>query len=100
MIIDNNNDNGFNSKISPELADKMRSILQSISVKGSAGANEVSIEIDGSAAVKTVSIHDSLMNISEKETLQNMLVAAYRDAHNKLQQELVDKISQFPELMG
>lgn len=95
----NNDNNSFNSTISPELADKMQGILRSIVVKGSAGTNEVTVEIDGAAIVKAISIDESLLNPREKETLEHMLVAAYRDAHAKLQQELVDKISQFPELM-
>ena len=68
---------------------KLKDMLERLSIKGLSGGGEVQIMLSGTGLIKKVSIEDMMMRSSEKIVLENMIVAAYADAHSRLQEELI-----------
>jgi hypothetical protein len=85
------------SSITPEFSEKLRSILEGIAVVGRDARGEVSVSMDGTYIVTGVNISESLLRPSERQVLEGLLVAAYRDAHDKVQQALVEQMSKLTE---
>jgi DNA-binding YbaB/EbfC family protein len=54
-------------------------------VGGQAGGGLVKITMTGAHIVKTVNIDDSLIVLEEKETLEDLLIAAFNDASRKIE---------------
>ncbi|MGL4426728.1 MAG: YbaB/EbfC family nucleoid-associated protein [Alphaproteobacteria bacterium] len=57
--------------------------LDHLEVEGASGGGLVSVKFKGKGEVKSVSVDDSLLIASEKEILEDLLVAAFNDARMK-----------------
>tara|TARA_B110000014_G_scaffold261022_1_gene251941 strand:- start:994 stop:1317 length:324 start_codon:yes stop_codon:yes gene_type:complete len=57
--------------------------LKSIEVEGVSGGGMVKVLATAKGDIKKVSIDDSLMNTSEKEITEDLILAAINDAKNK-----------------
>jgi DNA-binding YbaB/EbfC family protein len=69
-----------------EVQKKMKQIqddLASSEYEGSAGGGMVKITITGAGLATKVALDDSLINVKEKEILEDLLVAAMNDAKKK-----------------
>ncbi len=69
---------GMQQKIK-EIQNKMNSM----EFEGNSGGNLVTIHINGTGIIKKVSIDPSLLNINEKNVLEDLIVAAYNEAKDK-----------------
>lgn len=70
-----------------EVQKKMESAKQELEtqeVKGVAGGGMVEIVLTGKGQAKRISIDDSLVQVSDKEVLEDLLVAAINDARTKV----------------
>jgi hypothetical protein len=61
----------------------MQTKLEGLSVKGQSGGGLVKVTMNGKGSVRAVNIDTSLMKESEREILEDLLVAAHGDAKAK-----------------
>jgi len=59
--------------------------LEQVEVIGSSGGGMVKVTITGKFLTKKVEIDPSLVNADEADILEDLLVAAYNDAHTKVE---------------
>jgi DNA-binding YbaB/EbfC family protein len=82
-------------KQAAQLQSKMQALqaeLDQIEVEGSAGGGMVAVKLSAKGDLKGVSIDDSLLVPSEKEILQDLLVAAHADARRKAEAVMQEKM--------
>ena len=90
----NNFDNMM--KQAQELQNKMSEAqkkVEQLEAEGSSGGGLIKIIIDGKNLVKSVHIDDSLINSEDKEILEDLIVAAFNDAKEKIQKKISDEMS-------
>lgn len=61
----------------------MQESLDSIDVEGQSGGGMVKVVMSAKGLIKNVTIDPSLMNVEEKEILEDLIVAACNDAKAK-----------------
>lgn len=64
-----------------------------LEVEGSAGGGLVRVTLNGHSALKAVKIDPSLVNPEEVDVLEDVIKAAFQDAHSRLQRSMQDKMS-------
>ncbi len=69
-------------------------------VEGVAGGGVVRVLLTGKSVMLKVSIDDSLMEKSEKEMLEDLIVAAYNDAKNKIDSSFNEEVGKITGGMG
>lgn len=82
-------------KQAAQLQSKMQAMqaeLDTIEVEGAAGGGMVSVTLTAKGDLKSVRIDDSLMQASEKEILEDLLVTAHADARRKAEAVLAEKM--------
>ena len=82
-------------KQAAQLQSKMQALqeeLDQIEVEGTAGGGMVSVKLSAKGDLKGVKVDDSLLKPSEKEILEDLLVAAHADARRKAETVLQEKI--------
>ena len=82
-------------KQAAQLQTKMQELqaeLDRIEVEGTAGGGMVTVRLSAKGDLKGVRIDDSLMKPSEKEIVEDLLVAAHADARRKAEAVLQDKM--------
>jgi hypothetical protein len=82
-------------KQAAQLQSKMQAMqaeLDLIEVEGTAGGGMVTITLTAKGDLKAVKIDDSLLKASEKEILEDLMVAAHADARRKAEAVLQDKM--------
>lgn len=52
--------------------------------EGTSGGNLVKVVLNGKSEMKSISIDKSLMNVKEVDVLEDLILAAYNDAHQKV----------------
>jgi nucleoid-associated protein EbfC len=75
---------------------EMQSKLESIDVEGVAGAGLVAITLNGKGDLRRVKIDPKLADPADIEMLEDLIVAAHRDAKSKLEamtQEEMQKVT-------
>src|SRR5947209_6853046 len=72
--------------------DAMQAELDQIEVEGTAGGGLVTVKLSGKGEMKTVKIDDSLIKPSEKEIVEDLIVAAHADARRKAELLLKEKM--------
>ncbi|HKS86919.1 MAG TPA: YbaB/EbfC family nucleoid-associated protein [Pseudolabrys sp.] len=70
----------------------MQAELDQIEVEGVAGAGAVSVMLSAKGDLKGVKIDDSLLKPSEKEIIEDLLIAAHADARRKAEAVLQEKM--------
>jgi DNA-binding YbaB/EbfC family protein len=82
-------------KQAAQLQSKMQALqaeLDSIEVEGTAGGGMVTVRLTAKSDLKGIKVDDSLMQPSEKEILEDLLVAAHADARKKAEAVLQEKM--------
>ena len=90
----NNFDNMM--KQAQELQSKMTEAqkkVEQLEAEGSSGGGLIKIIIDGKNLVRSVHIDNSLIKSDEKEILEDLIVAAFNDAKEKIQKKISDEMS-------
>lgn len=70
----------------------MQAQLDQIEVEGTSGGGLVSVKLSGKGEMKSVKIDDSLIKPSEKEIVEDLIVAAHADARRKAEALLQEKM--------
>ncbi len=79
-----------------ELQDKMADMqarLAEIEVTGQAGAGMVSLTLNGKGEMRGLKVEPTLLNPTEPEILEDLVVAAHNDAKVKLEAETAAEMS-------
>jgi nucleoid-associated protein EbfC len=74
-------------KQAAELKSKMEALqteLESAELEGTSGGGLVSVKLSGKGDLKSVKIDDTLFKPSEKEIVEDLLLAAHADARRKV----------------
>ena len=82
-------------KQAAQLQSKMQALqaeLDLIEVEGTAGGGMVTVKLSAKGDLKGIKVDDSLMKPSEKEILEDLLVAAHADARRKAEAVLQEKM--------
>ena len=82
-------------KQAAQLQTKMQELqaeLDRIEVEGTAGGGMVSVRLSAKGDLKGVKVDDSLMKPSEKEIVEDLLIAAHADARRKAEAVMQDKM--------
>ena len=82
-------------KQAAQLQSKMQAMqaeLDTIEVEGTAGGGMVSVRLTAKGDLKGVMIDESLVKPSEKEILEDLLVAAHADARRKADTVMQEKM--------
>jgi DNA-binding YbaB/EbfC family protein len=82
-------------KQAAELKSKMEAMqteLESLEVDGTAGGGLVTVKLSGKGEMKAVKIDESLIKPSEKEIVEDLIVAAHADARRKAEALLQEKM--------
>lgn len=72
-----------------EMQEKMKNII----VTGSSGAGMVSVTMNGQMQVQDVSISPEAVDPAEVGMLEDLILAAFTDAFNKVKDELREELS-------
>ena len=87
-------------KQAQEMQEKMGSFQESLAeldVAGTAGGGMVMVSLNGKGEMRSLKIDPNLIDPSEIEILEDLVVAAHNDAKTKLEQMIQEKTS---EMMG
>ena len=82
-------------KQAAELKSKMESMqaeLDQIEVTGTSGGGLVSVTLSGKGEMRSVKIDETLIKPSEKEIVEDLIVAAHADARRKAETLLQEKM--------
>jgi nucleoid-associated protein EbfC len=82
-------------KQAAELKSKMEAMqteLEASEVEGLSGGGLVTVKLNGKGDLKSVQIDDTLFKPSEKEVLEDLIVAAHADARRKVETLMKDKM--------
>jgi DNA-binding YbaB/EbfC family protein len=82
-------------KQAAEFQSKMQDLqneLDRIEVEGTAGGGLVAVTLTAKGELKGIKVDDSLMQPSEKEILEDLLVAAHADARHKAEALLQERM--------
>jgi DNA-binding YbaB/EbfC family protein len=82
-------------KQAAQLQSKMQALqaeLEQIEVEGTAGGGLVSVKLTAKGELKGIKVDDSLMTPSEKEILEDLLIAAHADARRKAEGVMQEKM--------
>lgn len=71
---------------------EMQTQLEGIEVSGSAGGDMVSVTLTAKGELRGLKIDPSLMNPDESEILEDLIIAAHRDARGKAEQVMAEKM--------
>lgn len=82
-------------KQAAQLQSKMQALqaeLDVIEVEGAAGGGMVSVRLTAKGELKGIKVDDQLLKPSEKEILEDLLVAAHADARRKAEAVMQEKM--------
>lgn len=79
------------AEVQAQLQKAQEELLQA-TVSGTAGGGLVTITMTGGAEITDIQINKEAVDPEDVETLQDLILAAYRDAHTKAGQLAQDKI--------
>ena len=83
-------------KQAQELQQKMADAQQKVETleaEGVAGGGIVKVTINGKNNVTSINIDDSVIDKNEKEILEDLIMAAFNDAKEKIQKKIADEMS-------
>jgi len=80
--------------------EKVKSKLEEVEVTGVSGGGMVAITLDGKNQAKKVVIEASAINPDEKEILEDLLVAAFNDAREKVESKMQEEMAKVSVSLG
>jgi DNA-binding YbaB/EbfC family protein len=79
-------------KTAKEMQDRLQQELAALRVEGSSGGGMVGVVLDGHKALKSIRIDPEVVDRSEVDMLQDLVVAAFNDAAAKVDESLAQKL--------
>jgi hypothetical protein len=84
-------------KKAKEIQSKMQELqteLESSEVEGVSGAGMVKVTLNGKGEMRGLEIDDSLYSADEKDVLEDLIIAAHKDAKTKAEEEAAAKMKE------
>src|ERR1700722_8316992 len=81
------------AKAMQEQFSQMQNQLQSLEITGSAGNGLVTIVLNGDHELKQLKINPQCVDPEDVEGLEDLIKAAFKDAHEKVQKESITKLA-------
>ncbi len=78
----------------------MQAKLEEEETEGSSGGGMVVVRVNGKGNVKKLSIDKGLIDPSEKEMLEDLIVAAFNDAKNKIDATIGEQMAKITGGLG
>jgi DNA-binding YbaB/EbfC family protein len=79
---------------------EVQDALAKMTLTGSAGGGMVTVEVDGKATVKRVSIEPSIVNPADVEMLEDLITVAVQEAQKKAKQAAEDEMKKATGALG
>lgn len=82
-------------KQASKIQDQMKSAkeeLKNIETEGTSGGGLVKVTINGDHELKKIDIDPSILVASEKEIIEDLIIAAFADAKSKINSEIAKKM--------
>ena len=76
---------------------EMQTKLAAVEIAGTSGGGLVSVTLNGKGEMRALSVDDSLLVPTDKEVLEDLVVAAFNDARRKVDDYVQDETS---KIMG
>ncbi|MBT3917412.1 MAG: YbaB/EbfC family nucleoid-associated protein [Rhodospirillaceae bacterium] len=73
---------------------EMQDKLSEMEVTGSSGAGMIEVTLSGKSDVRNIKIDPSLIDPSDPEVLEDLIVAAFNDAKSKVEARVNEKMSE------
>ncbi len=70
---------------------EMKQSMDNVQAQGKAGGDMVVVTVHGDGKISQIDINPNLLNPDEVEVLQDLLMAAFNNAYEKLEQLKADK---------
>jgi nucleoid-associated protein EbfC len=77
-----------------EKMQEMQASVEAMTVTGTSGAGLVTVTMNGKSALSAIRIDPSLLKDSEREILEDLVLAAHADAKAKLETALQNKMQE------
>jgi DNA-binding YbaB/EbfC family protein len=74
--------------------DEMQSKLAEMEMIGSSGAGMIEVTLSGKSDVRKIKIDPAVINPSDPEVLEDLIVAAFNDAKSKVEAKVGDQMSE------
>jgi len=81
-------------KAAKEMQDKLQKELADTRIEGSSGGGMVTVILDGTKGLISISIDPEVVNKDDVEMLQDLILAAFNDASAKVDEILSKKIGE------
>lgn len=79
-------------KVQQDLISQMQNDFQNVEIEGVAAGDMVKVILDGSYNMKSLKISPDLVDPSDIEFLEDSIIAAFNDAHKKMNLKLDEKL--------
>lgn len=79
------------AKVMQDKMQEMQDKLGDVNVEGASGGGLVKVTMSCKGECRAIAIDDSMMDLNEKEVLEDLLKAAIQDAKSKADQTLADE---------
>jgi nucleoid-associated protein EbfC len=79
---------------------ELQNTLSAIEVDGVSGAGLVRVTMNGKGELRRVSLDPSLMAPGERQTVEDLLIAAHNDAKSKLERRVAEEMHKIAGSMG
>lgn len=74
--------------------EEMQSKLEEEETEGSSGGGMVKVTMNGKGHLLTIALDDSLIDVEEKDMLEDLIVAAFNDGKDKVEKKMQEKMSE------
>jgi DNA-binding YbaB/EbfC family protein len=79
---------------------ELQTALAAIEVEGVSGAGLVRLTMSGKGELKRVAIDPSLVKPEDRETIEDLVVAAHSDAKGKLERRVAEEMQKIAGALG
>ena len=90
-------------KQAQEMQNKIAALQDKIAEEeseGSSGGGMVKVVLSGKGLAKKIAIDDKLIDVNEKEMLEDLIIAAFNDAKNKTEANLSEQMAKLTQGLG
>jgi DNA-binding YbaB/EbfC family protein len=79
-------------KSAKEMQDRLQKEMAALRIEGSSGGGMVTVVLDGHKALQSIRIDPEVAGRDDVEMLQDLIVAAFRDAAGRVDEALAQKL--------
>ena len=88
------------AKVMQDKMQEMQEKLGDVNVEGTSGGGLVTVTMSCKGEARAIAISDSMMDLNEKEVLEDLIKAALNDAKSKADQKLAEETQKMMSDLG